>query len=72
MFSISATLGDCRRATSDLSTLGAWLEVPYTLGGDAVLILFYSWGGWNIFRILLIASVVFLPGIGMVFWDGEY
>ena len=49
LFSISSTLGDFYLATSDRITLGDWLAVTDTLGGDAVLLVSYHWGGWNMF-----------------------
>ena len=58
MFSISATLGYFRLTTSDCSTLGAWLKVTFALLGDAILLVSFRWGGWNMLWILLILSLV--------------
>ena len=58
---VSSTLGDCRLEVSLRSTLGAWLAVSDTLGGDAVVRVSAVLGGRNIFFSCAMASLVLSP-----------
>ena len=58
---VSSTLGECRLEVSLRSTLGAWLAVSDTLGGDTVSRVSAVSGGRNIFFSWAMASLVLSP-----------